>query len=212
METRYRRKDSNVTRGWILATAILIGVKFCIAAPEENAQTQEGGAKMTTVYDFTATAIDGTPTSLATYKGKVLLIVNVASRCGYTKQYAGLQKLYERYKEQGFEVLGFPSNDFMGQEPGSAEEIQEFCTLKFGVTFPMFDKVVVKGKKKIPLYAHLTAGGGNPELSGAISWNFNKFLIGQEGQILARFGTRTPPLDKTITTVIEGALPKGDEE
>ena len=127
-------------------------------------------------YDIEAKTIAGEPVKMEQYKGQVLLIVNTASKCGFTGQYDGLQKLYETYQDKGFVILGFPSNDFMGQEPGTNEEIQSFCKLSYGVTFPMFEKIAVKGKDPHPLYAYLTSKQTNPEFSGKISWNFNKFL------------------------------------
>ena len=140
---------------------------------------------MTTAYEFDATALDGSAQPLSDWRGKVLLIVNVASKCGFTKQYAGLEKLYKARADRGFVVLGFPANNFFGQEPGTEAEIKSFCTLTYGVTFPMFAKISVKGKDLHPLYAFLTSKETNPEFPGAISWNFNKFLIGRDGRILA---------------------------
>jgi glutathione peroxidase len=161
---------------------------------------------MKSIYDFTMKDIDGKDVSLADYKGKVLLIVNVASKCGFTKQYAGLEKLYQNYSDKGLVVLGFPANNFFGQEPGTEAEIKSFCTLNYGVTFPMFAKISVKGKDIHPLYAFLTEKATNPNCPGAISWNFNKFLIGREGQILGRFGSRTAPDDKELVAAVERAL------
>jgi len=161
---------------------------------------------MTNIYDFTLRDIDGKEQSLAAYKGKVLLIVNVASKCGFTGQYAGLEKLYTTYTNRGFVVLGFPANDFLGQEPGTEAEIKNFCTLTYGVTFPMFAKISVKGKHIHPLYAFLTSQETNPNFGGAISWNFNKFLIGRDGAILGRFGSRTKPDDKELIAAVEQAL------
>ncbi len=154
------------------------------------------------VYDLTVESIEGKPQPLSAYKGQVLLIVNTASKCGFTKQYAQLQPLYEKYKEKGFAVLGFPANNFMGQEPGTNEEIQQFCTTKFNVTFPMFGKISVKGKDIHPLYAWLTAHpNGAP-----VSWNFNKFLIGRDGNLIAHFGSRTEPDAAELIAAIEKAL------
>lgn len=154
------------------------------------------------VYEFTPNTIDGAPQSLSVYKGQVLLIVNTASKCGFTKQYAGLQALYEKQKDRGLVVLGFPANNFMGQEPGSNEEIQQFCSLKYSVTFPMFGKISVKGGDIDPLYAWLTAHpNGAP-----VSWNFNKFLIGRDGKLIAHFGSRTAPDSEELTAAIEKAL------
>lgn len=154
------------------------------------------------VYDFTMESLDGKPQALSVYKGQVLLIVNTASKCGFTKQYEGLQSLYEKYKDTGFAVLGFPANNFMGQEPGTNEEIQQFCATKFNVSFPMFGKISVKGQNIHPLYAWLTADpNGAP-----VSWNFNKFLIGRDGNVIAHFGSRTAPESQELIATIEKAL------
>lgn len=161
---------------------------------------------MKTVYDFWVQDIDGRDVSLSEYKGKVLLIVNVASKCGFTPQYAGLQKLYETYRDKGFAVLGFPANNFLSQEPGSNAEIKAFCTKNYGVTFPMFAKISVKGKNIHPLYEYLTNKKNNPAYGGAITWNFNKFLIGRDGKILNRFGSRTTPEDSELIQAVEKAL------
>lgn len=159
-------------------------------------------------YDIEAKTIAGEPVKMEQYEGQVLLIVNTASKCGFTGQYDGLQKLYETYKDQGFVVLGFPSNDFMRQEPGTNEEIQSFCKLNYGVTFPLFEKISVKGKEQHPLYAFLTSKATNPEFDGKISWNFNKFLISSEGKVANRFGSRTKPDDPDLIGAIEKELGK----
>ena len=156
------------------------------------------------VHAFTVKTIDGKDQSLADYRGKALLIVNTASRCGFTPQYKPLQALYEKYHARGFEILGFPANDFMGQEPGTDAEIKSFCELKYQVTFPMFSKISVKGKKTHPLYQYLTAV---PGFSGAISWNFNKFLIDPTGKVVGRFGSKTDPLDPALAAELEKLLP-----
>ena len=156
------------------------------------------------IYNIKLKDIDGKDTSLAPYKGKVLLIVNVASNCGYTKQYAGLQALQKKYFLQDFTVLGFPCNQFHGQEPGTDAEIKEFCTSKYGVTFPLFDKLEVNGPGRHPLYQQL-AGKASP-FPGDITWNFNKFLIGRDGALLGRFGSRTKPDDKELVNALEAAL------
>ncbi len=161
---------------------------------------------MSGIYDFTMKRIDETTAPLSDYKGKVLLIVNVASKCGFTGQYAGLQKLYETYRDRGLVIMGFPSNDFLFQEPGTNKEIAQFCSLKYHVTFPMFEKITVTGGKGHPLYKYLTEKTTNPEFSGKITWNFNKFLISRDGRILARFGSRTAPEDKDLIAAIETAL------
>ena len=156
------------------------------------------------IYNISLTDIDGKSTSLKTYKGKVLLIVNVASRCGYTPQYAGLEALQEKYKDQGFTVLGFPCNQFGGQEPGTNEEIKQFCSSKYQVTFPLSDKIEVNGPNRHPLYAFL-AGGGSP-FPGDIKWNFSKFLIGRDGKILKRFESKVKPDSAELTQAVESAI------
>ena len=164
------------------------------------------GAPMPSIYDFTLKDIDGRDRSLAEFKGQVLLLVNVASKCGFTKQYAGLEKLYQAYKDRGFVVLGFPANNFMGQEPGTEAEIKSFCSLNYGVTFPMFSKISVKGKTIHPLYAYLTDEELHPGSGGAVGWNFNKFLVGPDGKVLAHYGSRTAPEDPELAAAIEAAL------
>jgi len=156
-----------------------------------------------TIYDFSVVNIDGEEISLSKYDGQVLLLVNTASRCGFTGQYAGLQALQERFYDQGLRVLGFPSNDFLGQEPGSDEKIKEFCTLKYDVTFDMFSKIKVKGRKKHPLFAYLTA---QKDLKGRVTWNFNKFLIDRNGVLVDRFGTRKKPLSDDIVDAVTALL------
>lgn len=158
------------------------------------------------VYEFTLDAINGTPTPLANYKGKVMLIVNVASQCGFTYQYEGLQALYVKYKDQGLVVAGFPANNFGEQEPGSNAEIGAFCKSKFGVTFPMFSKISVAGRDKAPLYQFLTDKTVNPKTGGEIPWNFTKYLVDRNGRVLARFDAPVEPGSKELTSAIEGAL------
>jgi glutathione peroxidase len=159
--------------------------------------------------DFKVKDIDGVDVDLGTYRGKVVLIVNTASKCGHTPQYADLQTLWTKYQDSGFVVLGFPSNDFLWQEPGSNKEIREFCSSKFHVTFPMFEKVDVKGKDQIPLYAYLTNQETKPTGKGNISWNFEKFLIGKDGVVAARFSPGTSPSDPSVVQAIEAQLAKG---
>ncbi|MDD5744234.1 MAG: glutathione peroxidase [Mesotoga sp.] len=156
------------------------------------------------IYDFDMVSIEGWNRSISEYRDKVLLIVNTASKCGFTPQYEGLQKLYNDYKDRGFVVLGFPANDFLRQEPGTNEEIKEFCSVSYSITFPMFEKIHVKGKEIHPLYEYLTAGGGKEEFAGKISWNFAKFLIGRKGEIIARFDPKDDP--EKIRPYIEEAL------
>jgi len=162
------------------------------------------------VYDFTMKDIDGSDVKLDKYKGSVVMIVNTASRCGYTPQYEGLQKIYDQYKDRGFVVIGFPANNFMGQEPGTEKEIKEFCTLKYNVTFPMFSKISVTGTDQHPLYGFLTNKKTNPEFGGDISWNFNKFLIGRDGKVIGRWGSKEKPEDPAVTTAIEKQMEAGN--
>jgi len=149
--------------------------------------------------------IDGSKADLGEYHGKVVLVVNVASRCGYTGQYAGLQSLYDAYKDKGFVVLGFPANDFGAQEPGTDADIKEFCSTKYGVTFPMFSKITVKGAGKSPLYKALTEMA---DPKGEVSWNFEKFLVGKDGAIIGRFKSGVSPDDAKLVQAIETALAK----
>jgi len=164
------------------------------------------------IYDFSLKDIDGNEVKLEKFKGNVLLIVNTASRCGYTPQYEALQAVYERFKDKGFYVLGFPANNFMGQEPGSDKEIKEFCTLRYKVTFPMFSKISVTGSDQHPLYRFLTNKKTNPEFGGDITWNFNKFLISRDGKILGRFGSKDKPDDAVVISAIENALAEKAEK
>ena len=155
-----------------------------------------------TVHEFTLNTIDGQPAPLSQYKGKVMLVVNVASKCGYTPQYTGLQSLYDKYKEKGFVVVGVPANNFGAQEPGTNEDIKTFCTRNYNVTFPMLSKVSVKGEDKTPLYDYLTQTGGE------VKWNFTKFLVGKDGKVISRFESKVTPESPELTTAIEAALQK----
>jgi glutathione peroxidase len=159
-----------------------------------------------TVYDFSLNSIDGQPAPLAAYKGKVVLLVNVASRCGFTPQYSALEATYEKYKDRGFVIVGIPANNFGAQEPGSNQEIKTFCTSKYRVTFPMLAKVSVKGDDMTPLYQFLTDKSANPQTGGEIQWNFTKFLIGPDGHVKARFEPEVTPDSPQVTTAIEKAL------
>jgi glutathione peroxidase len=156
------------------------------------------------IYDVPLKDIDGNSTTLKPYEGKVLLIVNVASRCGYTPQYAALEALYSKYKGQGLVVLGFPCNQFNGQEPGTDAEIKQFCSSKYGVTFPLFDKIEVNGDNRHPLYVLLA--GKNSPVAGNIRWNFTKFLIDRHGNILKRFESKVKPDSAEVTAAVEAAL------
>ena len=163
-------------------------------------------SKTKSVLDFKMKDIDGKEVKLKKYKGDVLLIVNTASKCGYTPQYEGLQAIYTKYQSQGFTVLGFPANNFGGQEPGTASEIKEFCESKYKVKFPMFAKVSVKGEDQHPLFNFLTSKATNPQFAGDISWNFNKFLVNRKGQVVARFSSKDKPDGEAVTQAIEKYL------
>ncbi len=155
------------------------------------------------VHEFSLPSIDGAPAPLSAYKGKVVLIVNVASQCGYTPQYAGLEKLYEKYKDKGFAILGFPANNFGAQEPGTNDEIKTFCTRNYNVTFPMYGKISVKGSDKAPLYKYLTESNG-----GEVKWNFTKFLVDGNGKVISRFESGVEPDSAELVGAVEKALAK----
>jgi glutathione peroxidase len=158
------------------------------------------------IYDFTMNSIDGAPTPLSTFKGKIVLLVNVASRCGFTPQYTALESVYEKYKDRGFAIIGIPANNFGAQEPGSNQEIKTFCSSKYHVTFPMMAKVSVKGDDQTPLYQFLTDKSAHPQTGGEIQWNFTKFLIGPDGQVITRFESKVTPDSPEVTEAIEKAL------
>jgi glutathione peroxidase len=157
------------------------------------------------IYDFTLPLLDGKAAPLLSYKGKVVLVVNVASRCGFTPQYTALEATYEKYKDQGFVIIGFPANNFGGQEPGTNEEIQKFCTGKYNVTFPVYGKVSVKGDDQTPLYSYLTKEA-NPALAGDIKWNFTKFLVDRNGKVVQRFESPVTPDSPEVISAIEKLL------
>ncbi len=159
-----------------------------------------GATRAASLHDFTVVSIDGAPVRLSSYKGKVALVVNVASRCGFTPQYASLEAAYRKHKDRGFVVLGFPANNFRNQEPGTNAEIAEFCQRTYGVTFPMFSKISVLPPDKAPLYQFLTQGGNE------IEWNFTKFLVDRDGKVLARFPSKVAPESPEVTAAIEKAL------
>lgn len=161
-------------------------------------------ATATRIYDIPVTTIDGEATTLAPYEGRVMLIVNVACKCGFTPQYAGLEKLYQTYKDRGLVVLGFPCNQFLWQESGAEADIKSFCTLKYNVTFPMFAKIDVNGKSAHPLYKHLTSEARGLLWSRAVKWNFTKFLVNREGTVVRRYGTVTRP--ENLVAAIEKLL------
>jgi glutathione peroxidase len=184
---------------------------ICVAAVAVSLSTRANGAldsgeKMNSIYDFTLKDIDHKEVNLGQYRGKVVLMVNVASRCGFTPQYEGLQKVYLKYKDRGFVILGFPANNFMAQEPGTDEEIKTFCSTKYNVTFPIFSKISVKGDDIHPLYKFLTSKETNPDFGGDIKWNFSKFLLDKNGKIIARFEPKVTPESDTMIQAIEKAL------
>jgi glutathione peroxidase len=181
----------------IVAGSCAIGLKAYSASPDRGKHKRTGGKKMTekSVLDFKARALSGEEIDLSRYKGKVLVIVNTASKCGFTPQYAGLEKLYEKYKDKGLEILGFPCNQFGGQEPGSDEEIANFCQKNYGVDFQMFEKVDVNGADAHPLYKFLTHEAPGALKTEAIKWNFTKFLVDKNGKVLKRFAPNVAPKD-----------------
>jgi glutathione peroxidase len=160
-----------------------------------------------TVYDFPVNTLSGQPSSLGDLAGTALLVVNVASKCGLTPQYEGLERLHERFAERGFSVVGFPCNQFGGQEPGTAEEIGEFCSVNYGVTFPLFEKIEVNGPGRHPVYAELTSVPDAEGEAGDIQWNFEKFLVAPDGTVLGRFRPMTGPEDTELVAAIEASLP-----
>lgn len=186
----------------ILASLTALGI-FLKGSPE----TPESQA--TSVLEFTMKNIDGKEVPLSTYKGKVLLIVNVASKCGNTPQYSGLEELYRKYAGQGLAILGFPANNFLWQEPGTDEEIKEFCTTKYNVTFDMFSKISVKGSDQHPLYRFLTSKETNPEFAGDVKWNFQKYLVDRNGKVIGKFAPSLAPESGELTGAIEAALKQG---
>jgi len=179
-----------------LAAAGVFWVRGALAGDVARASA-DGAASL---YDLEVSSLAGEPAALAAYRGQVALVVNTASKCGLTPQYAGLEALYREFAPRGFVVLGFPSNDFLGQEPGTAAEIREFCTVNYDVTFPLFAKVVVKGERKCAVYRLLTVELSEP------SWNFTKYLVGRDGRVVARFGPRTAPDSAELRAAIEAAL------
>lgn len=184
-----------------LLVAPLVAVGFIAPDKEDLSKAP----KHETIYDFTMKDIKGKDVKLSQFKGKTLLIVNTASKCGLTPQYEGLESLYKQYKSKGLVVLGFPANEFMGQEPGTNEEIAQFCSATYNVTFPMFSKIVVKGNGANPLYLWLISKSGRED---AIEWNFAKFLVGPDGKVKARFSPKTKPGAEEIVKAIEANLPK----
>lgn len=186
----------------MLKTSLLLAALALVVV----ARVAPADDKPGSVHGFSAKSIDGQDVDLSQYKGKVLLIVNTASQCGYTPQYKGLQAVYDKYKDRGFEVLAFPANEFGRQEPGSNTEIKTFCTSKYKTTFPLFGKIVVKGEGQHPLYAFLTDKATNPDFAGDIPWNFAKFLVDRDGHVIARFQPGDEPESEKVSAAIEKAL------
>jgi glutathione peroxidase len=191
---RSENNGGNMVRG---IGMLMVCLMFCAAALMAGDKT---------IYDYTLNSIDGQPAPLASYKGKVVMLVNVASRCGFTPQYTALESIYEKYKDRGFVIVGIPANNFGAQEPGTNQEIKTFCASKYSVKFPMMAKVSVKGDDTTPLYQYLTDKSANPKTGGEIQWNFTKFLVGPDGQIVARFEPKVTPDSPEVTGAIEAAL------
>ena len=183
--------------------SLIAGVLFAAGAAVAVAAAPDSGKS---IYDFTLKSIDGQSTPLASYKGKVVLLVNVASRCGFTPQYTALESVYEKYKDRGLVIVGVPANNFMGQEPGTDQEIKTFCSAKYNVTFPMMHKLSVKGEDKTPLYQYLTSKTEDPKFGGEIQWNFTKFLFDRNGNPVARFEPKVTPDSPEVVAAIESAL------
>lgn len=188
--------------------AMLFTLAACVgcAYADDKSDPKPKDAKMASPLDYKLKDINDKEVDLAQYKGKVVLLVNVASECGYTTQYKGLQELHEAYKDQGVVVIGIPSNEFGRQEPGSNADILKFCQSNFKVTFPMMAKVVVKGTGKVPLYEYLTGKDSNPDHAGEIGWNFEKFLIGKSGKVVGRYKSSVEPMSETIVGAIKKEL------
>jgi glutathione peroxidase len=185
-----------------VVVAVVLTAAISLQAAEKAA------TKAPPALNFTMKSLDGTDVELGQYQGKVLLVVNVASKCGFTPQYKELQAVHEKYGPKGLVVLGFPCNQFRQQEPGTAEEIKQFCTVNYGVTFPLFAKIEVNGDGASPLYKHLTSLSTKPKGPGNISWNFEKFLVGRSGEVVARFPSKTKPDDPEVIKLIEAELAK----
>jgi glutathione peroxidase len=179
-----------------------------VAVLVSSAGFAQGVEKVASALSFQMKSLDGKPVDLSKYQGKVVLMVNVASKCGLTPQYAGLEKLHEKYADKGLAILGFPANEFLSQEPGSDAEISEFCTSKYGVKFDMFSKVVVKGDGQCPLYKFLTSEDTDPKFAGDIKWNFEKFLLDRQGNVINRFSPKVTPESPEVVQAIEAALAK----
>ncbi len=191
---------------WMAALLGLMIVPAGLAETKAAAGTAVSAASAGSPLDFVMSNIDGQPVELNKYRGRVVLIVNVASKCGYTKQYAGLEELHQKYREQGLSILAFPANNFMGQEPGSNAEIKQFCTSEYKTSFDLFAKISVKGDDQAELYKYLTSKDKVGEAGGEIPWNFTKFLVGRDGKVIERYGPRTKPQDDELIKALEAAL------
>jgi glutathione peroxidase len=200
-------------KGTILCAILAVGPLLALscreerpALPSEGVSKEESASEPESIYSFTVEDIDGKPAALNRFRGQVLLLVNVASKCGYTRQYEGLQALYEKYHDRGLVVLAFPANNFGGQEPGTNEQIKQFCSTTYGVAFPVFAKISVRGDDMHPLYQFLTSSPGNPRCAGDIAWNFTKFLIGRRGDVVGRYEPAIEPFDERLVLDVEAAL------
>jgi glutathione peroxidase len=178
---------------------LILILTLCLACASLSAEPKS-------IYEFTMNSIDGQPVSLKSFQGKVVLLVNVASKCGFTPQYSALEAIYEKYKSRGLVIVGIPANNFLSQEPGTNEEIKKFCSTKYNVTFPMMAKVSVKGADQTPLYTFLTGKATDPQFAGDIKWNFTKFLFDRNGNPVARFEPAVTPDSPQVTAAIESAL------
>ena len=203
---RHRHLTAAVALGVVLWTGCAAMAGDGRSMSTEPNATNPAAADCPPALNFNEKTIDGKDVSLCSYKGDVVLIVNVASKCGFTPQYKGLEELNKKYRDRGLRILGFPSNDFGGQEPGSESEIKQFCSLNYGVTFDLFSKVTVKGDAKTDLYKFLTAGGGNSALAGEVKWNFQKYLIDRNGNLVAVYPSKVEPMSEELTGAIEKLL------
>ena len=195
-------------RSRILGLAVVLALAPAVLAADKGNESAKGDSKVPAVLNYKMKTLDGKEADLSQYQGKVLLVVNVASKCGNTPQYEALEKLYEKYGDKGLVVLGVPANEFGHQEPGTNEEIAQFCKATYDVKFPMLSKVVVKGEGITPLYQYLTSKETDPKFAGDIKWNFTKFLIGRDGEVVARFEPKVKPDTPEVVKAIEAELAK----
>jgi glutathione peroxidase len=190
----------------LLLPIVMASATLLLSPPHAMVSAQTSSRKPTSVLDFTMKDIEGKEVSLAKYRGKVLLLVNTASQCGNTPQYKGLEQMYEKFKDQGLEILAFPANEFGAQEPGTDAQIKQFCSTRYKVSFPLFSKIVVKGKGIHPLYGFLTDPATDPKFAGPVTWNFAKFLVNRKGEVIGRFQPGDKPESAEVTAAIEKAL------